>query len=146
MAFFEAMRIGWEEEKDRNWLLARAAYKEAGRRFPPFADIAVLRDEIVVEEGLNRAIEYYNRGVRALKAKSFRMAIDAFLLALEVDPKMGNAWYNLALSYKMRYLADSKGFKEGLFLAEEALEKLLAIDPEHKKALALSDSIEAIKK
>lgn len=143
--FHEIMRQGWEAEKAREWAAAEAAYERAMREHPPFSDIAARRLEIMIDESVNRAREYYNRGVRALKAKRYGKAIDMFLLALEIDPKMKDARYNLALAYKMRYLADPRGFKEGLYLAEESLNKLLEIDPDHEKALAQKEYLASLK-
>lgn len=145
LSFFEEMKRGWEEEKRKEWKAARASYQTAARKFPPYSDIAVLREELVIEEGVNRALEYYNRGVRAFKGKQFGSAIDHFLLALDVDPHMGNAQYNLALSYKLRYLADPVAFREGLYLAEEAFAKVLEKDPDNKKAQAQLASIDSLK-
>ena len=145
LEFFDLLKRGWDEEKRKEWKSARAAYQDAARKFPPFSDIAVLREEITIEEGVNRSLEYYNRGVRAFKMKQYGVAIDHFLLAVDVDPKMTNALYNLALSYKLRYLSDPTAFREGLYLSEEAFGKVLDLDPDHKKTLAQLESIETLK-
>jgi len=71
------------------------------------------------------AMSLYNRGNEHVRAGQFERAIDQYRLALECNPKLADAWYNLSIAYG------------GLGQSEESIRagnQALAINPNYYAA------------
>ncbi|RMH54306.1 MAG: hypothetical protein D6679_13950 [Candidatus Hydrogenedentota bacterium] len=123
-------------EAEKRWQAAVDAYQGLAESFPPYSDVAIERAGYLVNEKINRAIRYYNNGVRALEAKMYNKAMQYFDLALGIDPYMERALYNLGMAHKLNYLANPEANHLSKVSAIEAFKKLLKINPGHLRAAA----------
>lgn len=53
----------------------------------------------IPEEDMQRAVQFYKTGVSLTRSKAYDNAIDAFQKAIEIYPKMTDAYYNIASIY-----------------------------------------------
>ncbi len=139
--FAAAFDRGFQLEVEGRWQAAADRYQSAGESFPAYADIAFQRAAQVVSDKINRAIRYYNQGVQALEAKMYNKAMQYFELALNVDPSMEKALYNLGMTYRMLYIGDPVGHRLDRASAIEVFKRLLRLNPDHARAAAQIDQL-----
>lgn len=65
-----------------------------------FGCLSVFAEKAQISEAnLKKSSEAYKRGVRLLKMKAYDSAINCFTEALDYNPNMGDAYYNIASAY-----------------------------------------------
>lgn len=135
---------GFQLEMESRWQAAADRYQTVGEVYPAYGDIAFQRAAEIVSEKINHAIRYYNQGVQALEAKMYTRALQFFDLALNIDPHMERALYNLGMAHRMMYIVDPMGHKMEKVLAQDAFRKLLKVNPDHHRAAAQIDQLERL--
>lgn len=139
--FASAFDRGFQLEVEGRWQDAADCYRTVGEQYPAWADIAFQRAGQVVNDKINRAIRYYNQGVQAMEARMYAKAMQYFELALNVDPFMEKALYNLGMSHRMLYIADPVGQRLERAAAIEVFRRLLKMNPDHARAAAQIDQL-----
>lgn len=144
LLFAKELDTGYETEKKQRWSSAIDYYKSVAAQYPAFSDIAIERAAMLVNEKVNRAVKYYNNGVRALQNKQYHKALQYFDLTLSVDPYMEKAQYNLALAHKFLYIAEPVSNKHNRVAAIDAFEKVLDLNSGNFKAEAQIEQLKRL--
>lgn len=134
--FCSAMDKAFAMEAEHHWQDAADVYTSIGEKHPEWSDIAVARASYIVSEKLNRAIRYYNHGVRCVEQRQYGKALQYFDLALNIDQNMQIARYNLGMTHKIMYISDPAANKLSKISALDSFKALLSINPHHAKAAA----------
>lgn len=142
--FAQEFDLVYKLEVDQRWIEAVDGYKSLAEKYPALSDIAVGRAAHLVAEKINRAIRYYNSGVQALEGKMYNKAMQYFDLALNVDPFMERALYNLGMAHKFNYVADPKLNRMSRHSCIETFKKLLKMNPGHVKAQAQVEQMQKL--
>lgn len=80
------------------------------------------------------ADSHFQQGNTYLKAKNYTTAIKEFEKALELNPKLAEAAFNLGLSYNGLSVVDKNKHVENIAIANTYFRKALSIDPKHELA------------
>ncbi len=80
-----------------------------------------LSTQVKCEEYSTAATSFYNKGIYYYQSKSYKLAIDSFKKAIELEPEFIDAYYNLGAIYE--FTGDNE-------LAIQTYAKLLRINPE----------------
>lgn len=131
-------------EDGKRWQHAVDIYKTLADKWPAFADIAIQRAAFLVDEKINRAIRYYNTGVRAMEMKKYDKALECFSLALHIDPFMENAIYNAGMAHKTKYVIAPQKNRSAKVLALDCFRRVLDLNPAHRKARAQLEQLERL--
>ncbi len=88
--------------------------------FISWSNIPVLAKQEVSDENMRQSVIAYKKGVQLLKIKNYDDAITSFQKALEYNPKLSDAYYNIAQIYV---------FKKNYDEAYNNYTKAIAINP-----------------
>jgi len=127
-----------------HWQDAADRYATIGEVYPAWSDVAVARASHVVTEKLNRAIRYYNQGIRSVELRQYEKALQFFDLALNIDQNMHIARYNLGMTHKIIYISDPAKNKLNKLSAIETFKKMLGQNPRHAKAAAQIEQLQRL--
>ncbi len=131
-------------ELDHHWQNAADRYKFIAEEFPAFSDIAIARASHIITEKINRAIRYYNQGVRSVETRQYNKALQYFDLALNVDRNMENAMYNLGMTHKIVYISEPGKNPLAKISAIDTFKSLLKKNPRHAKAAAQIEQLKGL--
>lgn len=67
--------------------------------FISFSCIPVLAKQDIADENMRQSVIAYKKGVELLKTKNYDEAVTSFQKALEYNPKLSDAYYNIAQIY-----------------------------------------------
>lgn len=134
----------FELEAAHHWQDAADKYATLSEIYPAWSDVAVGRASHIVSEKLNRAIRYYNQGIRSVELRQYTKALQFFDLALNIDQNMHIARYNLGMTHKIIYISDPAKNRLNKLSAVETFKKLIEINPRHAKAAAQIEQLDRL--
>lgn len=142
--FAREMDEAFAMETDHHWQNAADKYTFIADRYPAFSDIAIQRGALIVTDKINRAIRYYNQGVRAVETRQYNKALQFFDLALNVDRNMENAMYNLGMTHKIIYISEPAKNPLSKISAIDTFKGILNRNPRHAKAAAQIEQLKRL--